>query len=201
MFKWKVPIKTLVFLFVSLFVLSLSREIPETNAFLKNTDIKIPLTAAGELKVSLVDEEAVGDLSISSNYSRDIFIKNEGQAAMFVRVLFHPTLESKLGVQRRLDKTEVVPSISEDWVDGSDGYYYYKKKLLAKTSTDKPIFNRFVATTGLEVTDKLIFHFKVEAITTKGTTYRDAWWEGQQPTSSSRPDLQALDMELQILKD
>lgn len=201
MFKRKLPIKSLVFLFVSVFVLSLAREIPETNAFLKETDTKVPLTTVGDLKVSLVDEETVGNLTISSNHSRDIFIKNDGDSAMFVRVLFHPTLESATGVQQVLDRSEIVPGLTTDWVDGKDGYYYYKKKLLANTRTDAPIFDKFVAMTGLEVTNHLTFHFKVEAITSKGTTYRDAWWEGEQPTSSIRPNLVALDAVLQPLAD
>lgn len=192
MVKQKFPIKTSVFLLVSLFVLSLTKDIPETNAFLKDTDTKQALTSAGDLNVAIKDDTAIGTLAVNTTYSRDLFVKNDGDTDMFIRALVHPTLEDSKGYQLVLNKKSLIPTLSPDWMDGKDGYYYYKKNLISKTTTLSPIFKSF-DTTQLKEADTLTLHIKVEAITSKGTTYRKAWWNGVEPSSTELSSLVDLD--------
>ncbi len=192
MFKRKFPVKTGVFLLVSVFVLSLAKDFPETNAFLKETDTKQVLTSAGDLKVTIKDESPIGDLAINTTHSRELFVKNDGDTDMFVRVLVHPLLENSLGYQLVVNKDTLIPTLTSDWVKGDDEYYYYQKKLAGKSETTAPIFDEF-DTSQLAATDNLTFRIKVEAITAKGTTYRNAWWEGVEPSPTDRPTMMTLD--------
>lgn len=201
MFKSKLSFKALFFLLVTLIILFLVKDIPETNAFLKDIDNKQSLTGVGDLKVSVIDETVVNELTISDNHSRDIFVRNEGDLAVFVRVLIHPTLENNSGTSLKINKDEVLQNLASEWVNGKDGYYYYQKKLAAKTETKQPIFEKIVASTNMEPEGKLTIYLKVEAITTKGMTYRDSWWEGKKPSLANKPELLGLDEQLQKLLD
>lgn len=72
-----------------------------------------------------------------------------------------------------------------DWIDGEDGYFYYKKKLTKGESTTN-LFTK-VKMNQANITEDyagviLTFEVKAEGISTTKFAYRDAWWGGETPT-------------------
>lgn len=198
-----IPIKLGVFLLVSVYVLVTSFSLPETNAYLKDGHKREVLTQVGDLKIVLDDADGIANLPITQVTTRKVTVTNQSNTTAFIRVTIHPVLVDKDGITRALSVSDVVKDLNlTDWVDGKDGFYYYKKVLrTVPNQTTDPIFTKLQPPAGVKAADKVSLQLKVEAVTTAGNAYRNAWWEGETPNGTVRPDLQGIDTILNGLKE
>ncbi|WP_236674638.1 hypothetical protein [Enterococcus sp. BWR-S5] len=177
----------------------------QTYAALTDADEKQNEFRISDLRTE-IEEEFVppGTFEPEKDYKKIVTVKNTGDMNSFVRVLALPviTKTSSGGAVTLLPATtegsDAVLTIDynlTDWVDGKDGYFYYKKKLTAGEKT-APLFT-IVRMNQANITDEytgavLDFEIKVEGIGATKYAYRDAWWNSQTPSASPLLDVDNL---------
>jgi hypothetical protein len=149
-------------------------------------------------------------------YNKRVGAANTDEKDAFVRLLVIPTIylddnaAANEGVRTVLPAVFGVDVIIEDlntadWLDGGDGYYYYKHILAGKTSTDdlnKNLFNQVSISPALLAAypfAHVMIEVKLEGVgTAPANEYRESWWDwdGVPPTPLTAP-LQTVDAALQ----
>ena len=158
----------------------------------KQNDLRI-----GDLKTTIEEDfDSPATFIPDQEYSKKVKIKNVSDQSMFLRVLVSPMISKKdsdgttILLPSTTDGTVPVLTIDYntiDWINGNDGYFYYKKKLIKGEST--PYLFTKVTMNKVNITEKydgvnLTFDLKAEAINCTQFAYRDAWWNSQIPTDN-----------------
>ncbi|MTD38340.1 hypothetical protein GIX45_06840 [Erwinia sp. CPCC 100877] len=172
--------------------------IQATYSALTDHDKKENSFQIGNLNTTIEEEfELPEEFKPDKEYEKKVVIENTGGLASFVRVLALPviTVEADDGTKILLSASTdgAAPTLTidynlVDWIDGKDGYFYYKKKLAIGEKT-AALFST-VKMNKDNITDayngaKLTFEIKVEGIHTTKYAYRDAWWGGTVPPTGS----------------
>lgn len=157
---------------------------------------KVNTFQIGNVETDIV-EAFTPEQGIEPNKSakKEVRIKNVGSNPQFVRVMVHPTIEHADGTIMPSTIGKVVHlDISSDWQAGGDGYYYYKDKLAADAETPE-LFKTVTLDSGLAAEYKdatFELQLKVEAVGTTKHTYRDTWWQGNNPTTGDLGTINTL---------
>lgn len=177
-------------------IICLSFGLYQTYAALTDSDQKRNDFRIGNLQSSIEEEFAPPTLfEPEKDYLKKVAIKNTGEQQSFLRVLALPMLTKKQpnGMSILLPVTVDGPTPIlnidynlTDWIDGKDGYFYYKKKLMKGDRTTN-LFTK-VRMNQANITEEyegvlLSFEIKSEGISATKFAYRDAWWNGQTPIS------------------
>lgn len=162
-----------------------------TYAAMKDTDIVANNFKIGNIQTDIQETfEPPTIFEADTPYVKEVSVKNTGDVPIFVRVLAHPVITS----QKSDGSLVLLPSSVEgthptltinynlvDWIDGKDGFFYYKKKINAG-ETSSLLFSKVQLNSANLTEDytnsKLSFEIKAEAINTSMYAYRDAWWNG-----------------------
>ncbi|MBO0474281.1 hypothetical protein JZO86_11270 [Enterococcus ureasiticus] len=193
----KYPTVKQLFLFTSFLVMlvSLSFGLYQTYAALTDSDQKQNEFRLGDFQTSIEEEfDPPMTFEPEKEYLKKVSIKNTGEQESFVRVLALPVLTKKQAngsitlLPATIDGPAPILSIDynlNDWIDGEDGYFYYKKKLTKGERTTN-LFTK-VKMNQANITEDyagviLTFEVKAEGISTTKFAYRDAWWGGETPT-------------------
>lgn len=169
-----------------------------TYSALTDHDEKVNEFRFSNLKTTVEEEfDPPGNFKPDVDYTKKVTMSNAAEADVFVRVIALP----KISKTESGSNTEILlPSGTEgaapvltmdynlaDWIDGQDGYFYYKTKV-PKGGTTQPLFTT-VRLNGSNI-DKELYdgstltvEIKVESIGTSQFAYRDAWWNGQTPAT------------------
>lgn len=177
-----------------------------TSTDRKENDFKI-----GQVETKIFEEkfdDNMTEVAKDTSVSKEVRIENAGTIKQFVRVMVLPEVRStvpgetikqvlplKIGTDVELAEMGTA-GWNNDWIDGGDGYYYYKHALDPKAKTGY-LFKTVKLSNQLgdryhEAT--LTISLKVEAINCAEFAYRDAWWQGKTPTNQP---LKAVDDALQ----
>ncbi|MGC6770348.1 hypothetical protein [Enterococcus sp. LJL51] len=169
-----------------------------TYSALTDHDKKENSFQIGNLNTTIKEEfDPPKEFEPDKEYEKKVEIKNTGSLDSFVRVLALPVITAEAD-----DGTTIVLSATTDgatpiltidynlvdWIDGKDGYFYYKKKLVTGEKT-AALFST-VKMNKANISEeynraKLTFEIKVEGIHTTKYAYRDAWWGGSVPPTGS----------------
>lgn len=204
--KRKKEVKTVTkpFLFsvaLTLSLLCLGYGTYSTYSALTDYDEKVNEFRLSNLTSTIEEEfEKPGTFEPDVDYTKKVTIKNSADADMFIRVLALPKISK---TEAGSDTEILLPSGSgtdgaasvltidynlADWIDGKDGYFYYKTKV-AKGASTKVLFNT-VRMNGSQIDKELYsnstltFEIKVESIGISAFAYRDAWWNGSIPIAN-----------------
>lgn len=152
------------------FLLMLSSRMGDTGAFFQSEDEQTYGAHLADFAMQFKEESSDGLIRIT----------NKEKSPGFIRVLVQPNLTTREGIAKpsKIGK-EIVGKISEDWIDGGDGYYYYLKKVSSGKQT-APLFSERL--TVLNSTETMSLSLKVEGIVSSGKAYHEAWWNGVVPT-------------------
>jgi hypothetical protein len=168
-----------------------------THAALMDKDQKQNDFRVGNVKAEIVEEfNPPAVFEPDTDYVKKAAVKNTGEQAIFVRVLALPMLTKKQSSGSALllpaTTTGAAPVLTidynlTDWLDGADGYFYYKRKL-NKNETTNNLFTK-VRMNAANITPEyaganLTFELKAEGIGISPFAYRDAWWNGQRPANA-----------------
>ena len=107
-----------------------------TYAFLSKTN-----TNTNTLVLGTVTPVIMETFDSTNKIKEDVYIKNNGNIDIYVRVALVFSFEDSNGVILSEEPIEdddytITFSSSTNWVLGSDGYYYYKDKIPANSRTD-----------------------------------------------------------------
>lgn len=177
----------------------------QTYAALTDHDQKRNEFRVGNLQSSIEEEfDPPATFEPEKEYLKKVTIKNTGEQDSFIRVLALPVVTKKQAngsltlLPATTDGPTPILNIDynvTDWIDGKDGYFYYKKKL----EKDEKTTNLFTkvkmnqANITAEYENVLLsFEVKAEGISTTKFAYRDAWWNGQIPANKPLSDVDDL---------
>ena len=173
-----------------------------TFSSLTDSDNKKNDFRLGDLKVKINEEFTPPAKFVpEQEYTKKVTLANTSEQPIFIRVLTSPMLSKKDSdgtttlLPATTNGTSPILTIDYDttnWIDGQDGYFYYKKKLL-KGQTTPYLFTK-VKMNQANITEKyddvtLTFDLKVEAINCTEYAYRDAWWASDIPKVSPLLDV------------
>jgi len=137
-------------------------------------------------------------------YNKRVGSVNMKEKPAFVRLLIMATIElpgdpptalpASIGGPGSGAMVIMTDMNTADWIDGGDGYYYYKHILQGgestdtgwDTGTDHNLFNH--VSLAIQTDNDEDVHVKIEVVCqavgiTPSTEYIDAWWQGITPTS------------------
>lgn len=171
-------------------------------------DEKVNQFQVGNLETSIQEVfTAPAKVTIGRPVQKEVTVKNTGSLNQFVRVMIQPEIKKTIEGEtiERLLPSEINKEVlldfpSADWKEGGDGYYYYVKKL-KKGDTTPELFTHVILAGDLDTFyegSKMTIKLKVESITSAGTNYRKAWWQGTTPTAEP---LKSIDDKLLSEKD
>lgn len=176
-----------------------------TFSSLTDSDNKQNAFRIGDLKVAIKEEfDPPVKFEPDKEYTKKVKIENTSDQAIFLRVLASPMISKKeadgttMLLPATTDGTKPILTIdynATDWIDGKDGYFYYKKKIPKGEST--PYLFTKVALNKANIEElyddytdvNLTFELKAEAINCTQYAYRDAWWNSKIPTVSPLLDV------------
>lgn len=167
-----------------------------TYAAMTTTEKKINQFQVGNLQttVSEVFTETT-KISPGQKIKKEVKITNSGTINQFVRVLLFPEIKKNAedGSTRILAATigqELIVDINTtNWILGEDGYYYYTDSIKpgSKQATSA-LFTTVTLKQGIDSSyndANATLLVKAEAVSCTVEQYREAWWQGQQPTSTN----------------
>lgn len=155
----------------------------------------------GQVETKLEEDfnEDITEIRKATSVEKRVTIKNTGTINQFVRVMVLPEVRTTIDGD---DENEQVLPLqigtdlslewldSSKWIDGGDGYYYYVEKALEPNTSTTALFE------SVRLSDKLDKRYhdadfsislKVETINCAKYAYRDAWWQGIEPTTAGSP--------------
>lgn len=161
-----------------------------TDQDMKQNEFRVP-----NFQLSIEEEfEPPKNFKPNVDYKKIVTIKNTGGMASFVRVLALPVLS-----QQDSEGVQLIPTVTNggdelvevdynlvDWIDGGDGYFYYRKKLQSQESSSPLLKKVKLRANGTSEYSEVALNFeiKVEGIHVTKSGYRDAWWKGEIPISN-----------------
>ena len=145
----------------------------------------------GSISEDFKEPTADSPIKVNETYSKAPKVTNQEEVRMFVRVMILPKALSKENVllPSEIGK-DIVINLNSEWIDGEDGYYYYKKILGPTESTDK-IFTSITLTNKEYVEAKISVEIKAETIAAYSDLYKEAFWNGT-PNSESLKKISQL---------
>lgn len=161
-----------------------------TYASMTDYDEKKNFFRVGNLEAKIVEEfkpPTIFEKDI--RYTKNVTVVNEGEQKAFIRVMSMPMITTKDNdtgdtiVLNSGPKALAINYNFNDWVDGQDGYYYYKK-ILNIGEKSKELFST-VQLLENYLNTQLTVEVKVEAINTTKYAYRDAWWGSENPPTNN----------------
>ena len=135
--------------------------------------------------------------------SKEVGVRNTGNIHQFVRVMVFPEIkieksdhsvlltsniggDSDVKIGRKKNDGTITQNLYSTWKKAPDGYYYYLKALPPGEKTKNNLFEAV----RLANNQTAKFHgaqfsitIKIEAINCAPYAYRDAWWNGLEPTA------------------
>ncbi|GGC88592.1 hypothetical protein [Enterococcus wangshanyuanii] len=196
--KKKIKIAKSLFLLTSavIIMVMVSLGLHRTYAALTDSDQKENDFRVGNVQTEIKEEfDPPNIFEPDKEYSKKVQITNTGEQDIFIRVLALPSITK----QQSNGSTLLLPATTEgsnpvltidynltDWINGQDGYFYYKKKL-AKNEQTAVLFTK-VKMNQAAITEEyenvsLTIEIKAEGIGTTKYSYRDAWWNAETPTT------------------
>ncbi len=117
-------------------------------------------------------------------YDKEVEVQSLGSKRTYVRVSINPVWEENLPINN-VNLIFANGEIGTHWVNGGDGWYYYKHILEAGAVTE-PLLSRVEivgSLTGNDYQDKkLTVNVKAEAVQASHEAYKDAWGRSSLPT-------------------
>lgn len=154
----------------------------ETNATFYTRDEANYAVQAGQSHMRVIDSATVSQtVPVNAVTSRTMEIENQGDMALFVRVLVLPVAVDENGVQLAVTPRDLLRELDATyWQLGEDGYFYYQKKLTSQQKTEH-LFQK------LQPTQKgtLTLVIKAEAISAESDSFVAAWWQGKIPAQAT----------------
>ena len=162
-----------------------------TNAWFTSQDAltnNLKNEAMKTFKVSVVDVFDNTPPQGDEIWNKRVGAVNLGEKPSFVRLLVTPVFVAQDGetaLSAEFGSHVILEDLNTaDWIDGGDGYYYYKHILSTNTSTDlmflnKNLFNKVSILNPLPEIYKnanLKIEVKCEAVGIKEWDYRMGWW-------------------------
>lgn len=102
---------------------------------------------AGTLEIDVVeefDEEGAQNVNPGDQFNKQVQVENLGSKRAYVRVKLTALWQAAEGKEiedpNALEPAELVGLNTDDWVDGEDGYFYYKHILAAEGGITNPLF-------------------------------------------------------------
>lgn len=142
------------------------------------------------------DAIQISDITKDQSVGKKVTVKNTGTINQFIRVMVIPEVQTAVAGDA-LNK-EVLPLVigtdlsleslnTTDWKDGGDGYYYYVKEAVEPKKATTSLFEGIKLSNS--ISDKyheaeFLLSLKVETINCNEMAYRQAWWQGNTPTSA-----------------
>ena len=167
------------------------------------TDKKANDFQIGQVETSLVEifDDTITEIEKNQSVKKEVSVKNTGTINQFVRVMILPEVRAPVEGDTNeqvlplvIGKDFVLENMStSDWQDGGDGYYYYVKEAVAPKKSTSNLFKSIKLSDSLTQQyhqTEFSIYLKVETINCAEFTYREAWWQGNIPTSTS---LKAVD--------
>ena len=127
---------------------------------------------------------------------KEVSVENKGNTPFFVRVMVFPEIMTASDnlLASNLGK-EVLIDVTSDWLDGNDGYFYYKGSVLpGKTTAD--LFKTVKISDSLDDTYEdanFSIQIKIETVTNSSYQYRKLWWNGDIATSPTNNEWKQVD--------
>jgi len=127
-----------------------------TYAYLISDDTKVNAFTVGETDIEVEEKyDPPKELEPGIHITKEPWVRNTGNLPCFVRM--------RADFSDSKAKDFCLPlNISEDWEEGTDGYYYYKK-LLAPGETTGSLFTEIVIKSDVEKGDMIDFDVLVYA--------------------------------------
>lgn len=172
-------------------------------ASLTANDQKVNDFQLGEVKGNLTEKftppSSETPIKPGDTYPKEVSVTNDSNLPFFVRVLVTPEIQSAAGVllASNIGSTLTI-DLGNDWILGEDGYYYYLKEVLPNTTTSD-LFTKVTLASNLSSDydqAKMVINIKSETVTSVGTNYRTAWWQGKSPSDTN---LRKVDNTLQSI--
>ncbi|OEG12522.1 hypothetical protein BCR25_06970 [Enterococcus termitis] len=168
----------------------------QTYAALTGQDSKENNFKIADFKTSIEEDfQPSKKFEADIDYKKIVRVKNDGEDLAFVRVLVSPVITTK---DTMTNQTILLPATMNgsapvlsidfndvDWIDGQDGFYYYKQALKTGEKTSSLFEKVRMNSQSIDTNYTgaiLTFELKVESVNTTAYAYRDAWWNGQKPT-------------------
>lgn len=171
-------------------LISCSYGIYQSYAALSDSDQKQNQLRIGDVRTEIEETfEAPQMVELDTAYTKKITVRNIGEQPIFLRVLPVAKLYQKQtdGTILLLPSTNETLSIDyndTDWINGEDGYYYYKSAVKPSEGTTTLFTTvKINKTTSLKTNEglHLTFEIKAEGISITKYAYRDAWWQTVTP--------------------
>ena len=151
-------------------MLSLSLTVYATMAYLTSNTTAHNVITSGNVKIELLDKTVAGGNTIDfpeaglqvmpgTTASKEVSVKNLANTS-WIRVYLDQQIllsDKSLASQKAISEAILLNLDTENWIQGSDGFYYYKKAL-EKDQTTKPLFTKvtFDSSMGNEYQNSLL---------------------------------------------
>ena len=138
----------------------------------------------GTIKEKFKEPTEEEPIKLNEKYTKEPQVANQEDVRMFTRIMILPKALSKenLLLPTEIGK-DIVFDINNDWIEGGDGYYYYKK-ILEPTESTENVFSSVTLTNKDYVEAKISIEIKVETIAAYEEVYKSAFWNGDPNTES-----------------
>ncbi|MBO1307839.1 hypothetical protein JZO70_16815 [Enterococcus sp. 669A] len=178
-----------------------------TDSDRKENDFQV-----GQVETKIFEEnfdEEMTETAKDTPVSKEVRIENVGTIKQFVRVMVLPEVRKPIVGDTQNEQVlpmkigtdvELAEMSTADWIDGGDGYYYYKHQLDPKAKTSYLFKTVKLPAQTSDRYDQTTFTItlKVETVNCAEFAYRDAWWQGSKPSTSP---LQEVDTALESKTD
>lgn len=130
-------------------------------------------------------------VEVGTEYNKKVTVINTSNQSEFIRVMAFPQITyTDNGDTVVLDAADYVTYDlnTTDWVDGEDGYYYYKSSLKPGQTTSVLFTKVTVSYTVAANYDGASFDISVKSeasVISKSNSYRTAYWSGTTPTAGA----------------
>lgn len=156
----------------------------------------------GQVEMSIVEDfEVRTEVPKDFSVKKEVSIKNNGSINQFVRVMVSPQVQAEIAGDAQ--NKQILPlkigtdlileeMTTSDWLDGGDGYYYYIKEAVKPGKETSELFKKVKLSDQLRDRyhdAKLSIILKAETINCAEFAYRDAWWQGNTPTTAPLKDV------------
>ncbi|MEO1769391.1 hypothetical protein [Candidatus Enterococcus ferrettii] len=150
----------------------------------------------GQVETAIEEDfEIRTELPLDFLVKKEVLIKNTGTINQFVRVMVSPQVQA--AITGDVQNKQVLPlkigtdlileeMTAADWLDGEDGYYYYIKEAVEPKKATSKLFKKVKLSDQLRDRyhdAELIITIKAETVNCTEFAYRDAWWQGNTPTT------------------
>lgn len=143
---------------------------------------------AGTVKIQILENGQTGavveeNVNPGDTYDKEVKVQSLGTKRTYVRVSINPVWEGNLPINN-VNLIFAPGELGTNWVDGGDGWYYYKHILAAGALTE-PLLSKVEITGSLTGNDyqgkKLTVNVKAEAVQASHEAYKDAWGRSSLP--------------------